>query len=306
MPRGYPIWGTVLAVALERWPPAWGDGAAERSRPCWSPHQAAAIEQTPRLFLGRDSASDAAGLDLGRGQGGRLTVVADDEKTSAAVPGRPPRLTHAELGRAQTQTLDAPRRRYGVAARVLFVLLDVLYGKSRSLSKFRVLELVARVPYQAWEQVAFIAITHVHQDTGMARRIHDRVAEARAQQDNEVFHLFIVEELLARSGQPQPRIKFFWLPQAIAFVYYQMSWLLFVVRPRWSYRLNADFEDHAEHEYMTMVAEQPDWEYTPFESGFADDFGHFDSLADLFRQIGHDERVHKLESEAKMDEPRFS
>ena len=56
---------------------------------------------------------------------------------------------------------------------------------------------------------------------------------------------------------------------------------------------------------MTMVAEHPDWESTPFESTFADDFGHFDSLADVFRQIAHDERVHKLESEALMKESRF-
>ncbi len=227
------------------------------------------------------------------------------ETTSAALPGQPQRLTHDELRRAQTQTLQSPRRRYGIAARILFALLDVVYGKPRTLSKFKVLELVARVPYQAWEQIAFIAITHVHSRTDMARRIHDRVAESRAQQDNEMYHLFVIEELIARSGQPQPRIKFFWLPQTIAFVYYQLSWLLFVVRPRWSYRLNADFEDHAEHEYMTVVAEHPDWEHTSFESTFADDFGHFASLADVFRQIGHDERVHKLASEAQMKAARF-
>jgi len=51
---------------------------------------------------------------------------------------------------------------------------------------------------------------------------------------------------------------------------------------------NADFEDHAEHEYMNMVAENSDWDSTPFESSFADDFGHFASLADVFRQIGHE------------------
>jgi hypothetical protein len=77
-----------------------------------------------------------------------------------AVPGQPPRLTHEELQQAQVQTLDAPRRRYGIAARVLFVTLDVAYGKARTLGKFKVLELVARVPYQAWQQVAFVAITH--------------------------------------------------------------------------------------------------------------------------------------------------
>jgi len=231
--------------------------------------------------------------------------MAEGEMTSAAVPGQPPRLTHEELRRAQIQTLEAPRRRYGIPARVLFMLLDALYGKPRTLSKFKVLELVARVPYQAWEQVAFIAITHVHSHTGMARRIHGRVAESRAQQDNERFHLLVIEELIADSGQPQPQIKFFWLPQLIAFVYYQLSWLLFVVHPRWSYSLNADFEDHAEHEYMTMVAEHPDWDDTPVESAFSDNFGHCTSLADVFRQIGHDERVHKLASEAQMKAPRF-
>lgn len=232
-------------------------------------------------------------------------MVADEDSTVAAVPGPPPRLTHEQLRRAQVEILEGPRRRYGIAARVLFRLLDMVYGKPLTLRKFKVLELIARVPYMAWEQVAFIAITHIHTHTGMARRIHERVASSRAQQDNEMYHLLIIEELIARSGQPQPQLKFFWLPQAIAFVYYQLSWLLFVMNPRWSYCLNADFEDHAEHEYMTMVAEHPDWENVPFESAFADDFGHFDSLADVFRQIAHDERVHKLESEALAKEPRF-
>jgi ubiquinol oxidase len=231
--------------------------------------------------------------------------MAEEATTSAAVPGQPPRLTHEELRRAQTDTLKGPKRRYSIAARILFKMLNTVYGKSLTLSKFKVLELIARVPYMAWEQVAFIAITHVHTDTGMAHRIHDRVATSRAQQDNEMYHLLIIEELIAKSGLPQPQLKFFWLPQAIAFVYYQLSWLLFVIHPKWSYRLNADFEDHAEHEYMTMVAENPDWDSTPFESEFADSFGHFESLADVFRQIGHDERVHKLESEALMKRPRF-
>jgi hypothetical protein len=35
------------------------------------------------------------------------------------------------------------------------------------------------------------------------------------------------------------------------------------------------------------------------------DYGSFASIADLFRQIGHDERVHKQESIERMTEPRF-
>ena len=61
----------------------------------------------------------------------------------------------------------------------------------------------------------------------------------------------------------------------------------------------------AEHEYMEFVAEHPGWETEPFESAFTGDYGRFDSLADLFRQIGHDERVHKQESLAQAAASRF-
>jgi ubiquinol oxidase len=225
--------------------------------------------------------------------------------TPEITEGVPPSLSHDELVVAQRKTLDTPRRRYSVAARALFVSLDLIYGKKRSLEKFKILEVIARVPYQAWEHVAYIAATHVHEELGLAKRIHQHVLEARAQQDNELWHLVILEELLSRSGKPQPRLKFFWLPQIIAFAYYQQSWLLYVIRPKWSYRLNADFEDHAEHEYMLFVDEHPEWEKEPFGSDFADEYGTFESLADVFRQIGHDERVHKEESLAQMKEDRF-
>jgi len=218
---------------------------------------------------------------------------------------RPPHLGHDELLAAQEHTVNSPRRRYGLPARCLFVSLDLIYGRRRTLSKFKVLELIARVPYQAWEQVAYIAVTHVHRRPDLARRIHERVEQTRAQQDNEQWHLLILEELIDRAGTREGRLKYFWLPQLIAFVYYQVSVLLYVIRPVWSYRLNADFEDHAEHEYMALVVDHPEWESVPFESAFGDDYGHFDSQADLFRQIGHDERIHKLESEDLIATARF-
>jgi hypothetical protein len=231
-------------------------------------------------------------------------IVGADPMTAYA-PGRPPHLLHDELLQAQADTLAAPRRRYGILARILFTTLDTIYGKERTLPKFQVLELVARVPYQAWEQVAYVAITHEHNETGLARRMYERVRHSREEQDNEQWHLLILVELIARSGKPENRRLYFWIPQAIALVYYHISWLLYVIRPAWSYRLNADFEDHAEHEYMLLVAEHPEWESTPFDSDFAADYGTFESVADLLRQIGHDERVHKDESIAHLGKPRF-
>jgi hypothetical protein len=215
------------------------------------------------------------------------------------------RLSSDELRAEQQRTLDAPRRSYGLAARALFAAMDLFYGRERTLSKFKVLELIARVPYQAWENVAYVAVTHRYSRPNLARRIFDRVDESRRQQDNEQWHLLILEELVDEAGSREPFVRFRLLPQVIAFVYYQLTWLLYVLHPAWSYRLNVDFEDHAEHEYALFVQENPALEGRPYDGVFAEDYGRFDSRADLFRQIGFDERVHKEESLLRMGEPRF-
>ncbi|HQV58750.1 MAG TPA: alternative oxidase [Ilumatobacteraceae bacterium] len=230
----------------------------------------------------------------------------------AAIDDKPPfgpmkRLTAAELRAEQQVTLRSPRRKPGLAAKGLFTLMDVVYGRKRTIDKFRVLELVARVPYQAWEHVAYVAVTHTAAETDFARRVFNKVRINRWEQDNEQWHLLILNEMMSRRQGKDP---YGWLratviPQLIAFAYYQWSWLTYVIRPAWSYRLNADFEDHAEHEYAQFVEENPELETTPFHSEFTDDFCHYDSVADLFRQIGYDERIHKLQSIASFEEPRF-
>ena len=215
------------------------------------------------------------------------------------------RLTSEQLKQEQEKTLAAPRMRYGLLARLLFVSMDLLYGREKTLAKFNVLEIIARMPYQAWENVAYIAITHTHADPDFARRIFESVRESRLQQDNEQWHLLILEEPNHKKGIRGNFFQYWLIPQVIAFLYYNISWLLYVIRPKWSYLLNAHFEDHAEHEYMKFVAENPALEQEPFESMFREDYGRLASLADLFRQIGYDERVHKLESLARLDVARF-
>jgi ubiquinol oxidase len=214
-------------------------------------------------------------------------------------------LSPAELKEWQQETLATPRLSYSRAARALFNFMDLVYGKTRTLSKFKVLEVVARVPYQAWENVAYVAVTHRYSEPDFARRIFERVRESRLQQDNEQWHLLILEELVEELGTHEGFVRYWLLPQILAFFYYQLSWFLYVLKPAWSYRLNADFEDHAEHEYALFVQEHPELENRSYDGLFADDYGHFESRADLFRQIGHDEHVHKEESLARMAEPRF-
>ncbi len=209
------------------------------------------------------------------------------------------------LRRAQAETLSTPRRRYGLATRLLIMGMDPVYGKQGSFAKYQVLELVARVPYQSWERIAYLAIGRVHRDTGLVRRIHERIEESRGQQDNEEWHLLIMSELAAREGTGQGWLRYRLLPQLVATVYYLLSWLLFLIIPAASYRLNADFEDHAEHEYMAFIAARPELENEPWDCPEAADYGRFASVADLIRQIGCDERHHKDESLARLAEPRL-
>lgn len=210
-----------------------------------------------------------------------------------------------DLRAEQAKTLASPRMKAGPPARALFATMDLLYGRRATLAKFRVLEVVARVPYIAWEEVAYVAITHTHATPDFAHRIHDEVQAVRKQQDNELYHLLILEELLQKRGERQGWWRYRLMPQVLAWAYYHLSWLLFVVRPKWSYTLNAHFEDHAEHEYMAYVADHPELEDEVWQSQFEEQYGSHDSVADLLRQIGVDEREHKLESLERIHTARF-
>jgi hypothetical protein len=229
---------------------------------------------------------------------------------SAAIGARPPfgameRLDAAQLRAEQRATLASPRRRASLSAKALFKVMDLVYGPARTLPKFRVLELVARVPYQAWENVAYVAVTHTAREPSFARRIFEQVRVSRFEQDNEQWHLLILTELVENQPGRLGFVRHRVVPQVLAFAYYQLSWFMYAIRPAWSYRLNADFEDHAEHEYALLVEENSSWDTTPYSGSFDDEYGRYDSLADLFRQVGYDERLHKLESEARMGAPRF-
>jgi ubiquinol oxidase len=211
-------------------------------------------------------------------------------------PIGPPTLPAHALRAAQATTLAAPRLRYDPFSRLMFFTVNVLYGRPPSLAKFLVLEHLARIPYQTWERVAQRAIARTEGRSRLAQRIMNRVVEARAQQDNEQFHLLIIDELLIRRGAAPGRLRYRIVPRLLAGPWHAFTWLLHLIRPAWSYRLNASFEDHAEHEYMHFVATHPELDHEPVVCDAADGYGRFDSLGDLLRQIGHDERVHKLES----------
>lgn len=57
------------------------------------------------------------------------------------------RLPSSRLREEHEKTLASPRRKYGLFARLLFWGMDLFYGKKGELRKFKVLEIIARMPY---------------------------------------------------------------------------------------------------------------------------------------------------------------
>ncbi|MFI0354861.1 alternative oxidase [Actinomadura sp. 9N407] len=235
----------------------------------------------------------------------QLPTTAPAPAVRPEAPAGPPKLGRDALRRAQQETLDSPRMKYSVLAKMMFLPVDLVYGRKGSYTKFAMLEIIARVPYQAWERTGYWALHRHHGRSALALRVFDRIVEARADQDNEQWHLLIMQDLVQRNGVRQGRLLHGALPWLIAFFYYHVSWVLFLVRPERSYRLNAEFEDHAEHEYMSFVAEHPELESEDDPGTYAAEYGRYASVADLLRQIGHDERTHKLDSLAHVRAPRF-
>jgi hypothetical protein len=141
-----------------------------------------------------------------------MTSAAPEPNAPRRAQGAMAQLDHQQLLARHQETLAAPRRRYSIGAKALFTMLDAVYGKPRTLSRFKVLELIARVPYQAWEQVAYIAITHTSERPAFARDVFDRVTSSRDQEDNEQWHLLLLEEMIARDGVRESKLKFFVIP----------------------------------------------------------------------------------------------
>src|SRR5256885_8122290 len=95
------------------------------------------------------------------------------------IPAGPPKLTPRQLRTAQAETLDAPRLRYGLLARALFKAMDLAYGRRRTIVKFTMLEFIARVPYQAWERMSYLALARYPGRSALARLDVERMLDIR-------------------------------------------------------------------------------------------------------------------------------
>ncbi len=197
-----------------------------------------------------------------------------------------------DLKKEQKATLARPRYRYSIAARLFFSAMDLVTGKKTTLAKAKLIETLASIPYRSWEARQYGLMTRMYRDDGAvqkARRIMDWGREA---QDNEYWHLLVINEKMKEDGVRDP----WYLSPAIPFLmvasYILLSRLLAAVNISRAFLFNAEFEDHAEHVYAGFVEDHPEWDEQPVGPGLVRGYGDFQRWGDVFRRIGLDERDH--------------
>ena len=200
-----------------------------------------------------------------------------------------------DLKKEQAATLARPRRSCGILARMLFWGVDVAHGKALTLPKVKLLEILARIPYQAWEIRQYGRMNSRYADDSTVAEAREVIQWGRAAQDNEFWHLRVITERMRKLNVRESAFHRFITPIAV-FKYTLFSRLLACVSIRSAFLLNAEFEDHAEHEYMEFVKDHPELENEPVDSEAAKEYGNFASWADVFRRIGLDERDHMNDS----------
>ncbi len=201
-----------------------------------------------------------------------------------------------DLRKEQEATLVRIPRRYGIVIKMFFLGMDLFYGKKLSWGKIRLLEILARIPYQVWEIKQYHKLNHKFSDLSTVEKAENIIKWARKAQDNEFLHLKVANEKIR-----QDNIKLNWFkdkvsPLIAAFMYNLFSRALAFFNIEAAFKLNADFEDHAEHEYMRFVKEHPELDIQPVGAEVVSNYGRFKTWGDAIRQIGLDERDHMNES----------
>jgi ubiquinol oxidase len=111
--------------------------------------------------------------------------------------------------------------------------LFLVYGE-RHYARFYALETIARVPY-----FAYTSVLHLYETLGWWRRA-DYMKIHFAESWNELHHLLIMEEL---GGNARFTDRF--VAQHIAFFYYWLVTVLYMLAPPVAYNLNEHVERHA-------------------------------------------------------------
>ena len=197
-----------------------------------------------------------------------------------------------DLKKEQKASRERPRYRYSLAAKVFFLSMDLITGRTITLPKVKLIEILASIPYRSWETREYARMTRHYGARVLVQEARKIMMWARDAQDSEYWHLLVVNEKMKEDGIKDPWYLFPPLPRLMVGFYAVLMRVMALTSIRRAFLFNAEFEDHAEHVYAQFVEEHPEWEQQPVNNEQAKEHGKLPTWADVFRRIGLDERDH--------------
>jgi len=189
----------------------------------------------------------------------------------------------------------------GIVAKVLGWILvgsgTLVYGKKPSYSKFKAIEVIARIPYQSWEVATYTLLTGLYANEERAIELTKTSRFSREAQDNETMHVVVLAGICKRL-KCDGFFRHALIPLLFAFFYFWTIYVLYMLSRRSALELNYLFENHAFHQYqefLTLYGEK--LRDTPVVSDFLAYYGRYPrSEYELFESIRNDELIHRNRS----------
>jgi hypothetical protein len=198
-----------------------------------------------------------------------------------------------DIRKEQCATLRRKKYPYSMMARFFIWLMDSIAGKRTSLSKLKLLELLASIPYREWEKRLYANMTKNYSDHFFVRKCNRMIQWCRQSQDNEFWHLQVLEEKMKEDKEKDAWYLSYWVRVWMVCCYVAFSKYTSRINLPWALFFNAQFEDHAEHCYAKLIEEHPSWDYQTVHSSLVNASGPYESWGDVFRRICLDERDHR-------------
>jgi hypothetical protein len=204
--------------------------------------------------------------------------------------------SNIDLKKEQRASLARPSYKYSLAARFFFLAMDLATGRKVTLAKAKLLEILACIPYRGWEALQYARLTRLYQNRELVQQARRIISWGREAQDDEYWHLLVINEKLKENGLRDPWYLFPLITFFMVWSYILLARPLAFFRLRRAFLFNAEFEDHAEHVYAQFVQDHPEWEEQPVNNELVAQYTALNTWADVFRRIGLDERDHRNNS----------
>jgi hypothetical protein len=197
-----------------------------------------------------------------------------------------------DLKKEHQNTLNTPRYKYSLTAKLFFFSLDIVAGKKNNLPKAKLLEILACIPYRVWENRNYIKQTRKYKNVDSVKKSTDVINWGRHAQDNEYTHLLVIHEKMKEDGIKDKWYLSSFVTFFVVFLYIVTAKLLASFSQKRAFLFNAEFENHAEQVYAQLVIDNQQWEEQKLTNPLVKEYADVETWADVFRRISLDERDH--------------